>query len=331
MKKAWKIFLFVILAFFVNWFVAGLSASAVQARRSLAEIVIVILLMLATLLIKLQDFLLPIAFVAIVLLVVSRRPKEKPLKMRAKIFAGMIIVCLLSLWFFLVPKIFKPYAPKVRKLFYSQSADIMNFVYSKTGLWTESSWLGIKSEQYPTDNWITQELITEIKPDFIVETGTNYGGTALFYANVLEKVNTGGKVITVDIENNISGASQFKSFQERVEFIQGDSASAAVVDEIAKRVGNGRVLVTLDSLHTKGHVSKELSLYSPLVSLGSYIIVQDTHISRRSDSLSFSREGGPLEAMEEFLRNHKNFKVDKSREKYLITQHHPCGFLKRIQ
>lgn len=188
-----------------------------------------------------------------------------------------------------------------------------------------TNWLGIRSHQNPCDNWAMQEIISEIKPDFIIETGTFYGGTTLFYATILEKVNENGRVITVDINPRIKEASKFKTFKEKVEVIKGDCVSPEVIDRIAKCVKGHTVLVTLDSMHTKEHVLKELKLYSNFVSLGSYIVVQDTR-------KNFHPEWGPgpIAAVEEFLKTNDNFIIDHSREKFILTWY-PSGFLKRIK
>src|SRR5579863_2103453 len=77
-------------------------------------------------------------------------------------------------------------------------------VYYDSQVWHgKTKWLGIPAQQAPTDNWEMQELISEIRPDYIVETGTLYGGTTLFYADVLSQVNPQGKVITIDIAPNV--------------------------------------------------------------------------------------------------------------------------------
>lgn len=190
------------------------------------------------------------------------------------------------------------------------------------------SWLGIVSRQNPLDNWVVQEIISEVKPDVIVETGTGQGGSTLFYAAVLEQVNPEGKVITIDIEQYIDQASQFDLFQRRVEFIQGDSASPEIVQQVAEKVKGRKVLVTLDSLHTKEHVLKELNLYSNLVSLNSYIVVQDTN--QNGHPILTSEGPGPMEAVEEFLKSNKNFEVDREREKFYVS-FYPSGFLKRVK
>lgn len=194
-----------------------------------------------------------------------------------------------------------------------------------------STYLGVMSMQYPTDNWVMQEMISEIKPDFVIETGTAEGGTALFYATILEKVNGNGKVITVDIEPHSPKVSKFKVWRERVQAIRGSSISPEVVGSIAKRVSGRQTLVVLDSDHTKEHVLKELKLYSPLVSLNSYIVVQDTHLGGHPNRLAEMKDDeGPWAAVQAFLMANKDFEIDHSREKYLITQN-PSGFLKRVR
>jgi cephalosporin hydroxylase len=174
-----------------------------------------------------------------------------------------------------------------------------------------------------------QEIIHEIDPDFIVETGTYLGGGSLFYASVLEAMNSDGKVITVDISDQIDKkALNSQLFKKRVEFILGDSVGAETISAIEKKVKGRKVIVTLDSDHSKAHVLKELELYSPFVSVGSYMIVQDTNINGHPVYPGFGP--GPWEAVEEFLKNNKNFEIDHSREKFLIT-FYPSGYLKRIK
>jgi|GEM_PF-466013 cephalosporin hydroxylase len=196
-----------------------------------------------------------------------------------------------------------------------------------------TTFLGIASLQYPTDNWAIQEIIAEIKPDFIVETGTNAGGTALFYATILEMLNGKGRILTVDIQDHDPRVVNLPVWEKRVRFLRGSSVSSDVFEKINNEVRGHKVLVTLDSLHTKDHVLKELQLYSQLVSLNSYLIVQDTQLMGHPIPLSiYSHEGreGPFEAVQEFLANNDRFVIDHSRERFLLTAN-PSGFLKRVK
>lgn len=196
-----------------------------------------------------------------------------------------------------------------------------------------TTFLGIASLQYPTDNWMMQEIISEVSPDFIVETGTNAGGTALFYATILEKINGKGRILTVDVGAHDPRVLNLPVWKEHVEFIRGSSVSSEVFEKINSKVRGHKVLVTLDSLHTKDHVLRELQLYSQLVSLDSYLVVQDTQLMGHPIPLSvYSHEGkeGPFEAVQEFLANNDQFVIDHSRERFLLTAN-PSGFLRRVK
>lgn len=186
-------------------------------------------------------------------------------------------------------------------------------------------WFGIPSWQSPGCNWAMQELITEIKPDFIVETGTAQGGTTLFYATILEKINKTGKVITVDINPQVEEASRFDVFKKMVIIIKGDSVSSDVINEISKYVTkNSKVLVTLDTQHIKEHTLKELKLYSNFVSLNNYIVVQGmTRYLHDPDN-------GPRGAIKEFLKTNKNFEIDYSKKRANFRCYY-YSFLKRVK
>lgn len=196
-----------------------------------------------------------------------------------------------------------------------------------------NKWLGVQILQFPTDMMVYQEIITEVKPDYVIETGTFRGGLTLYLASVLEYVNPAGKVITVDIEPSMweETVKDIKTrpagkLLERIEFIKGSSIAPETLERITKQVGSGhKVLVLLDSVHTKGFVLDELRLYSPLVSPGSYVIVNDTNLDKTK---LVNYEEGPLAAVKEFMANTKEFTIDHSRTRFYITCA-PSGFLKR--
>jgi cephalosporin hydroxylase len=194
----------------------------------------------------------------------------------------------------------------------------------RLNLYSGSSWLGIQTLQNPTDAWVTQEIIHELKPDFIVEAGTYKGGSALLWAMILEQVKPQGRVITIDVEDQV-GSAKFQSiWKERIDFLVGSSTDPAIVAEVARRVQGGRVLVILDSLHTRDHVLAELRAYSPLVGPGSYVIVQDTGLWRPLEDPAWASQG-----VQEFLETTQEFEVDHDRERFLVTNN-PGGYLKRV-
>jgi cephalosporin hydroxylase len=134
-----------------------------------------------------------------------------------------------------------------------------------------------------------------------------------------------GEILTIDIERMHNVA------HPRIEFVIGSSVSSAVVAKARQRAAaiRGPVMVILDSNHSAEHVFKELELYAPLVTPGSFVLVEDGVV----DTLPMFRQGrpGPLPAIKRFLESHADFEVDVERsERFLIT-HHPQGWLRRVE
>ncbi len=187
-------------------------------------------------------------------------------------------------------------------------------------------WLGVRTQQLPTDLWTIQQILYEVRPDYIVETGTLDGGSALFHAMVLREINPKARIITIDIEPHVEKASHYGAFREMVEVWRGSSANPETIARVTERVRGRRTLVLLDSNHTTEHVSRELRLYGPLVSVGSYMIVHDTN---------FYGEGrpvveGPLAAVRAFVTGNQQFEIDRSREKMMLTLS-GSGYLRKLR
>jgi cephalosporin hydroxylase len=170
--------------------------------------------------------------------------------------------------------------------------------------------------------WIYQEIISETRPNLILETGTYMGGSALFMAHLLDILGS-GEVITIDVDDKFPRPSH-----PRIRYVKGSSVDEALIENLLSGRTDETRLVVLDSLHTKQHVLDELNLLARYVSLGSYIIVEDTNVNGHPVYESFGE--GPQEAVNEFLETNDNFIVDQSREKFLMT-FNPRGYLKRIR
>ena len=190
-------------------------------------------------------------------------------------------------------------------------------------------WLGIPVVKTPADMWMMQQIITEVRPDYIVEAGTYCGGSALYFAHVLDGLALAdAKVITIDIVDKTQAVSKLPLWRKRVEFLLGSSTDEAIVSKIRRQVRGKKVIVVLDSNHTKGHVLNELEAYAHLVSPGSYLIVEDTSIDAIPLRPDFGP--GPMAALLEFLDSPAgaSFSPDPTRETFLLT-FHPGGWLKR--
>jgi cephalosporin hydroxylase len=200
--------------------------------------------------------------------------------------------------------------------------------YASRGTWSRNTWLGISTQQNPNDAWVTQEILYEVKPDVVFEAGTAAGGSAILWATILEQFNPDARVVTVDIVNSSREARKLPIAKRRVDFLVGSSTEPRIVAEVRRLVGGKRALVILDSDHAQHHVARELDLYADLVSVGSYLIVQDTNVNGHP---VFPEHGpGPWEAVEAFLERNPQFEVDRSRERLLFTMH-PRGYLKRVR
>ncbi|HDY67078.1 MAG TPA: cephalosporin hydroxylase [Candidatus Scalindua sp.] len=181
--------------------------------------------------------------------------------------------------------------------------------------------MGVCLSKCPLDAWIYQEIIWEIRPEVIIETGTAQGGSALFFASLCDLLKK-GEVITIDIVDDCNVS------HSRMHRIIGDCLSNEVISKIKKIAGNKSAMVILDSAHNREHVLKEMELYSEFVSIGNYMVVEDTNLSGHPVRPSW--EGGPMEAVEKFMRNRKDFEIDRTREKFYLT-FYPKGFLRRIK
>ena len=173
------------------------------------------------------------------------------------------------------------------------------------------------------DLWIYQEILVETRPDVIIETGTRFGGSALFLASICHLLGH-GRVITVDIDNETP-----RPEHELVTYISGSSTEIATVERVRAAIGEDqRCMVILDSDHKADHVLRELEIYSDWVAEGCYLIVEDTNIGGNPVFSDYG-DPGPAKAVDSFLATRSEFVIDRSRERFLLTLH-PGGFLRRI-
>jgi cephalosporin hydroxylase len=201
--------------------------------------------------------------------------------------------------------------------------------------------MGVPVLQLPTDLMALQELICTIKPTSVIETGTAFGGTALFFASMLHLLGGKRKVITIDIAlKNINKENITKSnLRDSIIFLEGDSTDKQMVNWaqrfIAFDSSPGPVMVVLDSNHTHDHVLKELKLYSKLVTVGSYLIVMDTTIEWLDKKYIGDRPWGkgnsPWSAVQEFMKDNNEFEVDTEIEDRILLTSAVGGWLRRVK
>jgi len=194
--------------------------------------------------------------------------------------------------------------------------------YNSNETWNNTTWLGTKILKYPGDLVVYQELIYSIRPDVIVECGTRFGGSAFFLASLFDLIGN-GRIISIDIDDLA------RPPHPRVKYLLGSSTDPAIFETVSASVDREeKVLVILDSDHSKDHVLKEMELWSPIVTVDSYLIVEDSNINGHPVHCEFGE--GPMEAIRDFLKTHDEFETDLTREKFLIT-FNPGGYLRRIR
>jgi len=214
------------------------------------------------------------------------------------------------------------------------------------------SWQGRPIIQYPQDMAAMQELIWDVKPDLIVETGIAHGGSLIFSASMLalldmcDAIESGKSLnpnvsnrkvlgIDIDIRAHNRAAIEAHPMASRIQMIQGSSIAADIIEQV-KAVASkySRVLVCLDSNHTHDHVLAELNAYAPLTSVGSYCVVFDTIVEDLPKEMFPDRPWGPgnnpKTAVWEYLKSHPEFQIDKDIQNKLLITVAPDGYLKRI-
>jgi cephalosporin hydroxylase len=189
--------------------------------------------------------------------------------------------------------------------------------------WHRNRWLGVPTLKCPFDLWIYQELLFLRRPDVVIESGTAKGGSTYFLASILDMIGS-GRVVTVDI------VPQDRPAHPRITYLTGSSTDPEIVATVRESIGHDeRVMVILDSDHSRDHVLSEMRTYGPLVSKGQYLIVEDTNVNGHP---VFPEHGpGPMEAVRDFVAEQgEDWQVDESRERLLLT-FNPGGYLRRVR
>jgi cephalosporin hydroxylase len=198
-----------------------------------------------------------------------------------------------------------------------------------------------------------QELVWQVKPDLIIETGIAHGGSLVMSASMLalldlcDGIESGSTIdpkkskrkvlgIDIDIRPHNRAAIEAHPMASRIQMIQGSSIDPGVIAKVSEVAANySRVLVCLDSNHTHEHVLAELNAYAPLTSVGSYCVVFDTIIEDLPAEMFPDRPWGPgnnpKTAVWEYVKTHPEFEIDKSIQNKLLITVAPDGWLKRIK
>lgn len=192
------------------------------------------------------------------------------------------------------------------------------------GVWKRMHYRGVRILKFPSDLWIYQEIFTEHRIDWVIETGTRHGGSALYFADLLQLNGASGRVVSIDTD----AAANMVGEHPRIDFMIGDSGSPEAVALVKAHIPatRGALFLILDADHRKPHVLRELAAWTPLLRRGDYLVVEDTCINGHPLRADFGP--GPYEALEEFLAAHPGaFERDAGREEKFGFSCAPRGYL----
>lgn len=166
-------------------------------------------------------------------------------------------------------------------------------------LWSAATWRGrqIVKQQFDLARYFY--LLAERRPEIVVETGLQAGGSALFFMDCLEMLGMADvPFVGVDLDCKAMDPAVL-DYPHPIAIIKRDCLAPQTVATVGELVDGKRSLIVLDSVHSRAHVAEELRLYAPLCTAGSSLVVEDTDHGGRP----ILAEYGPsaAEAVEEFM------------------------------
>jgi len=214
-------------------------------------------------------------------------------------------------------------------LIYSLAKRYYHLWYYNTGVWQQTTWMGVQTYKSPMDMWNYQEILVSLQPSLVIEFGTWHGGSALFFSSVMRQVGRPYVVVSVDI--TASRISEQAKSDPNIRLLTMSSGSPEARESIKTLRQNfpGPAFAILDSDHSRQHVLAEMVNLRDILVAGDYLVVEDSNINGHPVQKSFGP--GPYEAIQEYFRMFpRDYDHDFERERKFGFSFAPNGFLRRL-